>query len=59
MKDNIRKKLEEILEDHELNQIDILSNDEVLEMILNYEGIQGYKNYIKRLITDIYNIELK
>lgn len=43
------------------SQIDmnILSNDEILELILNYEGIQGYTNYIKNLIQGIYNVELK
>lgn len=60
MKENIKRKLLEAMED-DTNNIDInlLSNNEILEMILNYEGIQGYTTYIKNLIQDIYNVELK
>lgn len=51
---DILKALREMKEQEE----DILSENEIFDMVLKYEGIIGYTNKIKRWIKEIYGVKL-
>lgn len=41
------------------DEIEVMSRHEVLSRCLNWEGLIGYSPLIRRLIENIYDIELK
>lgn len=58
MNERIKKMLTEIYEANEA-EFTHMSKREILEEILNYEGITGYTDWIINLIQDIYGVSLE
>ena len=60
MNERIKKLLAEIYEvDADAADFSDMSKREILEEILNYEGITGYTDWILKVIQDIYGVTLK
>ena len=62
MNERIKKMLAEVYEvmyEENKDEFDHMSKREILEEILNYEGITGYTDWIINLIQDIYGVSLE